>query len=107
MLTAPRDLGTDRENGSSIYASVTCPHHRWRPRPRRPLIADAPRPPAQALDLRPRLREFALRPHERAVVGRRDRLRTLDDRDVLAHRQHGSTASTSAWTSSSTASAID
>jgi hypothetical protein len=34
------------------------------------------------------------------VVGRRDRLRALHDRDVLADRQHGSTASNSAWATS-------
>jgi len=71
----------------------------------------------QSLDLRARLgahlcelalhlREIALGPDQLGVVGLGDLLRLLDERDVLAHGQHGSTASNSAWTTSPTASAI-
>jgi hypothetical protein len=65
-----------------------------------------PQAQAQSLELRPGIGEATLRPDQRGVVGRRDRLRALDDRDVLAHGQHGSTASNSAWATSPTASAM-
>jgi len=73
------------------------PVPRFRPRPRCPLIAGARRWARRRsrLILGPDLRELALCPDQRGVAGCGARLRSLDDRDVLADRQRHLHRSTS------------
>lgn len=87
-----------REGAGSRSLSLSS--SRSSPAPETPPPADrrraTPGPPSQTFELGACLRELGAGPDQRGVVGRRDRLRALDDRDVLAHRQHGNTASNSA-----------